>query len=150
MKQRDRLAFCAVCQKSKLSLKKGLVCSITKEPAVFERSCANYKVDPILEKRKAQSYVGEGRLWEQYFVGLLGVILKHVLWAGVIFIFFAVIVFLVDFFVADTIRIRTFLIFIGGIVLIIKGLIDLEKRLKHERFLMQNQDVLDMPVDRED
>ena len=45
-KREYHLQFCTVCQNKAFDVKQGIVCSLTSQPADFERSCPDYSEDP--------------------------------------------------------------------------------------------------------
>lgn len=44
-KRHYHLQFCTVCQNRSFDLQRGIVCSLTNEPAAFERTCSSYTED---------------------------------------------------------------------------------------------------------
>lgn len=58
MTHAERIAICSVCTKRAFNPKQGIICSLTKEKADFEGSCADYHEDSKevrIEKQKIKS-----------------------------------------------------------------------------------------------
>ncbi len=50
------LIFCKICTNRKLSLREGLICTITGKQADFEKECPNFHIDELeVEKIKKRS-----------------------------------------------------------------------------------------------
>lgn len=70
MTREERLQFCEICINKKLSAEKGLICSITGEPADFEDECSNFSE----EKKKAdpETFSAEVREYEDVRFAIIG------------------------------------------------------------------------------
>ncbi|MBK3517344.1 RDD family protein [Carboxylicivirga marina] len=64
MNRQERLRYCKACTHQKFDTHKGIICSLTNNPAEFEVSCTTYKEDPEL-KHKAEMDAIRNQLYVQ-------------------------------------------------------------------------------------
>ncbi|WP_430817038.1 RDD family protein [Carboxylicivirga sp. RSCT41] len=64
MNRQERLKFCKACTLQKFDTQRGIICSLTNNPAEFEVSCTTYKEDPEL-KHKAEMEAIRNQLYVQ-------------------------------------------------------------------------------------
>lgn len=124
-----RLGYCRKCTLRDFSPKHGIICSLTNASADFDQTCDSFKVDvKEAESIKIQEDLIKKEAQKSSTLGLSAIGIKSGVLAGIIAIVGAVIWFIVGL-VNGYIFFYPPILFILGIVIFVKGLMN-EKRRK--------------------
>ena len=140
-----RLSFCKKCTLRDFSPKQGIICSLTNEPADFEESCDSFKEDAKEAKRlakvaedqrlaaieaksiKVQEELIKKDAQSSNTLGLSVIGIKSGVAAGIIAILGALVWFIIGL-MSGYIFFYPPLLFILGVFVLIKGLVNKKKR----------------------
>ncbi|MCG8581219.1 MAG: RDD family protein [Bacteroidales bacterium] len=90
MDRQERLKFCKACTHQKFDTHKGIICSLTNNPAEFEVACTTYNEDPELKHKadmdaiRNQLYVQEvdkGKRFVNHIIDTIFIMLLYIFFA---------------------------------------------------------------------
>ncbi|MGB0521641.1 MAG: hypothetical protein ACPGJS_01715 [Flammeovirgaceae bacterium] len=129
MTRKEQLAYCSVCHNRKMS-QQGLICSITAAKATFQSACESFDLDQAERVRRAQRDLEVERSSDGDFFEMGEKGFKAGVSGGIVMIVIAVVWFGGGLTV-DRIFFYPPVLFLIGLVALVKGLVDSNGK-KHE------------------
>lgn len=122
MNREDQVKFCKICQNRSFSMDKGVICSLTNEPATFVDECPDFKLDDVaaqeeLAREKKQAEVD----LEEETGGLSSFGIKDGRTAGIFMIVGAIVWFFAGIMFLNRIFFYPFFLVIAGIAVWVKA-----------------------------
>lgn len=118
-----RLQFCEKCSLRSFSIKKGLICSITNEPADFDEKCSNYIVDLRAEKEVIERNLDQAkRQQHKDTMGLSKYGIKNGIVAGCVLLITALVWLALGIALLERIFYFPFVMIVLGIIAIERGM----------------------------
>ncbi|PHR46365.1 MAG: hypothetical protein COA32_10950 [Fluviicola sp.] len=135
-----RLSYCKKCTLRDFSPKQGIVCSLTNAPADFDESCESFKEDAKEAKSiKVQEELIKKDAQSSNTLGLSVIGIKSGVAAGIIAILGALVWFIIGL-MSGYIFFYPPLLFILGVIVLIKGLNNMKKRkLKADEAILDSE-----------
>ncbi|MFT6245530.1 MAG: hypothetical protein ACJA0U_002232 [Salibacteraceae bacterium] len=139
MDRTARIKFCEVCNNKGFSPQSGIICKLTNAPAAFETTCSDFNEDKIesgkLAEYRASREIEEGKAQPFDFEKKIA---NGDMWKAMIAIFGSIVWFVVGYVFLDRIFYYPPILFIVGVVALIRGILKQKEEGKKRRM-----DVLD-------
>lgn len=146
MNRAHQLIYCKQCKLRDFSKNDGIICSLTGAKASFEDTCQDYKVDQVMLERSRE--LEKEREYDQASSDTLGLNIlgiKNQIIAGSIAIIGAIVWFIVGW-EAGRIFFYPPILFILGLVALIRGVITSKKRADLRQKEKRKADLLDNQI----